>query len=216
MMVDLIVAVAMVFGVLKGLRRGFLLSLFSFGGLLAGLAAGWSFAPGLVEFLDGRYGWLNSLAIYLSEHVLLPGGVSSLFSDSITHTQLAEILLTVVAFLVIYGIVRGVIEGVGESLRGPRGWGVVGAVDRMLGAIFGLLATVLALAVVFGFVIAVSPAIPALGPVAGMIENSASAHGLARLFFLMGPLKDLVTGSVPSLEVMRDGFAVLVERRLAE
>ncbi|MFO7942270.1 MAG: CvpA family protein [Bacillota bacterium] len=202
MTLDLFVAVVLVVGVIRGVRQGFLLSLFSFGGLLVGFWMGWQFAPNLVAVAEREWGWRSSLEAYLAENVVLPLEAGEFFSAALTHAQLAEIILTVAAFLILYMLVRIVAEVVGGSMKRAISWSVLGILDRILGAVFGLLATIFGLAVGFGVISALAPAIPYLGSLARLIEDSTAAHSLARLFYLMGPLRDLITENVPTADIV--------------
>ncbi|MFW5896678.1 MAG: CvpA family protein [Bacillota bacterium] len=202
MTLDLVVAVILVVGVIRGLRQGFLLSVFSFGGMLAGFWVGWHFAPDLVVVMQREWEWLTSLEDYLAERLVLPLEGGEFFSAALTHAQLAEIILTVAGFLVLYMFIRIVAEAVGGSIRRGISWGVLGALDRILGAVFGILATIFGLAVVFGVILALAPAIGPLNLLVGLIRDSAAAHSLARLFYLMGPLKEMITENVPTAEIV--------------
>ena len=198
MVLDVFVAVFMVLGILRGMRRGFLLSLFSVGGLIAGVAAGWTFAPWVVDTLEREWGWLSSLEAHLVDRDA-PAFASEIFGGQSSPDQLARILLTVVTFLVIYLVVRSMAEAIGAAARKGTAGGVLGLADKVLGSAFGLVATLLGLAVAFGVIIAVAPAVSPLTRLAELVEASLSARSLARLFFLMGPLSEMLGERVPDI-----------------
>ncbi len=202
MILDAAVAIAMVVGVIRGVKRGFLISLFSLGGLLLGLFIGWQFAPGLVAFFEREFGWLSALEGRLAEQVVLPRDVGSLFSTQLNHAELAEVLLTVVAFLLIYLVIRGVAETLGRVIRTSISWGILGTVDRILGSALGLVGSLFGMAIVFGVIVAVGPAVPALSWLVAAIEDSSSARGLARLFFAIGPLRVMITDTIPTVQAL--------------
>ncbi len=189
---DWLIVAVIVYGTVCGMQRGLVLSLFSLLGLVAAVILGWHYASVVVSFFETQWEWHSRLTAYLMETVDIPQHAGGVISPDATHAELAEGLLTVIAFLLLFGIVVNLARALGHVLHTAIGWGLTAAVDRVMGGLLGLCATTVASAVALGVLLITSASVPALQLVAEIIHQSAVGSELVRVLYGLSPLSDIL------------------------
>ena len=186
---DLVVVGVVVLGTLNGLRRGFIRSLLGLLGLIAALTLGWTYSSEMVGLFEATWGWRTRLAEYLATNVPYSHSVGGVLTSSVSYGEMAEILLSVMAFALIFLIVRIAAIFVANILHMALGWGFTGFINRMLGGLFGFFTWVLGLSIILGVLVTASTSVEFLSGLAEAVEASHMSQELVRIFYLMSPLR---------------------------
>jgi uncharacterized membrane protein required for colicin V production len=184
----LLVVIAL--GIVNGVRRGLIYSLFGLVGLVVALAAGWSYAPSLAEYFEQTWGWQRRLAEYLARSVPFPQEVGGMLSPGADYSEFARMALTVLGFIVVFLAVTVAVRVLAHLLRAVLGGGFTGALDRLLGGLFGFFTTTISLSVLLGIMAMLSASMPSLHWAGLAVEESSLGRELARVFYLLSPLSE--------------------------
>ncbi|GEM_PF-3610646 len=190
---DWLIIAAIIYGTFCGMRRGLVLSLFSLGGLAAAVVIGWQYAAELVSLFERRWEWHSRMTTYLSESISVPQHADGIVSPEATHAELAEGVLTVIAFFLIFSSVVIAAGVLARMIHLAVGWGFTGAIDRIMGGVLGLCAAAVGAAVALGILLITSTSVPALQPGAEAIHNSVLGPELVRIFYGISPLSDMLS-----------------------
>ena len=187
---DWLILLIVVLGAINGVKRGFVLSLFSLAGAVLALAAGWHFAPAVVEYFESAWNWQSNLSHYLVEVVPFPEHVGGVFSPGRTYSEFAESLLSVLAFVIIFVSIVILARLLGHFLKLSVSWGLTGMADRLLGGIFGFFTSAIAISVTLGILLMASTSVSRLDFIAAALDESAFGGELVRIFYAVSPLSD--------------------------
>lgn len=187
---DWVIVLVVVFGTIRGLRRGFVRSLLGLVGLVAAVVLGWSWAPQLVQVMDNSWAWRSRLAEHLAASPVAPEAVGGVLSPAASYSDMAQMLLTVLAFVVIFIVIRSAAALLASALHLAVGWGLTGAMNSLMGGLFGFFTWSIAMVVVLGVLLTASTAFPQLSGIAEAVESSPMSRELVRIFYSMSPLRE--------------------------
>ncbi len=187
---DWILVAVIVFGVIRGVRRGLVYSLFGLAGIVVALAAGWSYAPALADRLQDEWGWQTRLADYLAMTVPFPREVGGVLSPGTDYPEFAGMVLVVLGFVGVFLAVTAAVRLLAHLLRAAIGGGFTGALDRLMGGLFGFFTSTLSLSVGLGILVMLSASVPLFSWAGAAVEESSLGRELARVFYLLSPLSE--------------------------
>ena len=187
---DLVVVIIICLGTINGVRRGFVRSLFGLLGLVAGVAAGWAWSPAVAEFMEDRWAWGARMTDYLAETVPFPRQVGGVISPGASYSEFAELVLLVLGFLLVFALVTVAARFVAGVIHAAVGWGFTGALDRMMGGVFGFMASALMMSVLLGVLLMASASYPSLYGMDATIYSSPLSQELVRVFYVLSPLSE--------------------------
>jgi uncharacterized membrane protein required for colicin V production len=133
-LVDIFILILILCSGYAGLKTGLIRTIGSLAALLLGIWIGWQFRLPLVYYAENKFGWVTALTGWLQENVpffrlLTPAAASAssqfeLWFEQIQNTflpwlhtaynpaeQMAVILLSVLAFILIFALVRFIVGG---------------------------------------------------------------------------------------------------------
>jgi uncharacterized membrane protein required for colicin V production len=161
-MLDYFLLLILILAVIAGYHRGLLQTLGGMVSLAAGLVLAALYCNDLVFYLDSKFHLVTVIAEGLEKKIPLPAfysypAVGSFIAEpeifSPLHSQLAHLLLVVVSFVVLYLVISRLTNILWTLLAGVLGWGVLGNLNQMGGALLNLGAKVLGLSIVVGLLI---------------------------------------------------------------
>ena len=194
---DVVVLVVICLGTINGVRRGFVRSLFALMGLVVGVAAGWAWSPDVAAFMENRWAWGSRMTDYLAATVPFPRQVGGVISPGASYSEFAELVLLVLGFLAVFVVVTLAARFVAGVLHAAVGWGFTGALDRMMGGVFGFMTSILMVSVLLGVMLMAAASYPALYGMDAVVDASPLAQELVRLFYVLSPLSERLLGVVP-------------------
>ena len=172
--VDIILLVFLGFCALNGIKEGFIRSVGGLAALVAGIWAAIAFRLSLVFYFENKFGWVSSLEAWLIKKIpffqlssdtgeLIVSGEPSQFEQWLIQMrtillpsgsnfnpaeQIALILISAAAFVLIFVLVRGIVGVVIQAVDHLVKATPLRSVNRLLGLATGLLKGLLYLVVV--------------------------------------------------------------------
>ena len=162
-MLDYFLLLILILAVIAGYHRGLLQTLGGMVSLVVGLVLAALYCNDLVFYLDSKFHLVTLIAEGLKKKIPLPAFYS--YPTSVgafiaepdlflpLHSQLAHLLLVVVLFVVLYLVISRLARVLWALLAGVLGWGVLGNLNQMGGALLNLGTKVLGLSIAAGLLI---------------------------------------------------------------
>lgn len=187
---DWILLVLILSGAINGVRRGLVYSLFGLAGLVAALAAGWSYSSQIAMHLEEAWGWQTRLEEYLALTVPFPSEVGGVLSPGANYSEFAGTVLLILGFIVVFMAVMAVVRLLAHLFRAVITGGFTGVLDRLMGGLFGFFTSTISASVCLGILVMLSASMPVLAWAGAVIEASSLGRELARVFYLLSPLSE--------------------------
>ncbi len=187
--VDWVLAVYVVFGAARGLRRGFVRGALGVAGLVAGVVLAYFYAPALAGWLDGRFDLTAGIMQYLTSLEEIPPA----FPLAVDAEGLSQALVSGLAFAAVALLVMGLVAVTAETLARGVGFVGLGPVDGLLGLVLGAAKALAVAAIVLGLAVSFAH-MYGYEWVIGSLAGSTWAQTLVPLFYAISPWKPELLG----------------------
>ncbi len=209
LVLDCILAALVLFGFLVGFRRGLIASIGSIASLVLGIGAAILYWEPVTDYLQNHYSLITYVARFLAERLPMPvfdnqqGMASTLLNTGFYAYQgliyhVARLIVAALVFILLLFLVSRLLALVWHLLSMVFNWGILGTGNRIGGAAFEALKTLLVLSILAGLALPLIRSLadtgfPLAADMMNYLDESLILPYLEGIFEFMGKITGIQT-----------------------